>query len=52
MGQVDLNLFIDQHCFLPAVCIKDIFCINVVKVFNKSVDLLKRCSENKKPRSR
>ena len=40
VGQVDLNILIGQKCSLSVVCIKDKYCINLVKIRSQSVDLV------------
>ena len=44
MWVVELNILIGQKRFLPATCTKEKLCINLVKIWNKSVDWFKRYS--------
>ena len=46
IGQVDLDFFIGQKCFIPIVCIKDKFTTDLVKIWRKSVDWFKRYNKN------
>jgi len=46
MGQVVLNLFIGKNCYLPVVCTKDKFCINLVKIWSNFVVFFKSYSIN------
>ena len=41
IGQVDLNIFVGYTYVLPVVRVNEKYCINLVKIFSKSVDWFK-----------
>ena len=47
IGQVDLNLFIGQKCFLQVVCVREKCCHNLVNIVSKLVNWFKRYRKNK-----